>query len=74
MGHFNTRGLFNKGESEAIDEWKKEGAAQEVLKCFMKVNGSGKLIKYCMKIYDKITKILKNRLLNGTYCLPCLSG
>ncbi len=25
MGHFNTRGLFNKGESEANDEWKKKG-------------------------------------------------
>ncbi len=32
MGHFNTRGLFNKGVSEDKDEWRKE--AQEELRHF----------------------------------------
>jgi hypothetical protein len=36
MEHFKMKGFFNKGVSEAIDQWGKEGAAQEVLRRFYK--------------------------------------
>jgi hypothetical protein len=35
-----------------------EGWLRKCLGCFIEVNGSGKQIKVCMKIYDEITKVV----------------
>ncbi len=60
MGIFNKGELFNKGVSEAMDEWRvsggRSGSAETV---FVKVNVSGKQKKnLCTKNYDEITKTI----------------
>jgi hypothetical protein len=60
VGIFNKGELFNKGVSEAMDEWRvsggRSGSAETV---FVKVNVSGKQKKnLCTKNYDEITKTI----------------